>query len=148
LIQLCVSVVLLTVSIYGLIQSVVFFPFYPNGIPGPGVFPAIISSMLLVSSIGLIVASFRKGINLEQIFNNPKLLKRTAVLAISMFLYYIILPLLGFKVTTLLYLSSIGRFLGAKGWISFVIVPIIITIALCFVFQGYLHVKLPTSILF
>ena len=112
---------------------------------GPGYYPRIILGVTAAFAAGLVVTdllhpkSARAGERLNY------------VLVIEMFalfgLYVGVLPYLGFRISTFLYVGATNALLdvpkSAKGWARAVLVALITTVIVYYVFERYLTVLMP-----
>lgn len=68
---------------------------------------------------------------------------RSAVCAILLFIWYLVLPKIGFIISTILITMILSYMLGNRKKILLIAFPVIFTFAIYFVFSQLLHVALP-----
>ncbi len=73
--------------------------------------------------------------------------KIVAIFTLLVFIYYLLLPLLGFIITNMVMLSLFFLFLKLKPWWKVVVLSSAATILLYVVFQLLLKVRLPMGVL-
>ena len=140
LVILAVSAVLLALTL-GLRES----PFVPVG---PGFYPRIVLGVTALFALALLasdIAARRRGVMPPPVGIANK--GRIAALFAAFVLYLVMLPLVGFRVSTLVFVALAQAVLapprGARQWITLAIVAILATAATWFVFERYLLVLLP-----
>jgi hypothetical protein len=112
--------------------------------PGPGLFPLFCGLILCVQSISLHVF---KQINQEQgnLFNDVAIIKKFILLAISFVLWIVLMPLLGWLPLTFLVTFSISKIMQMEDWAKPLILSIINTVLLYFLFGYFLAIDLPNG---
>ncbi len=110
----------------------------------PYLFPVLIALLLIVASIGLFLQGRGRTKTNDSLERDG--LKRIAFFTGLVFLYYIVLPFLGFIITNILVLSLIFIYLKLRSWWRVALLSIGITLILYLVFQTLLHVRLPIGV--
>jgi hypothetical protein len=114
---------------------------------GPGFYPRIVLGVTALLAIGLLVsdvAMHRRRVAPPQASRNYR---GVALLFATFGLYVALLPLLGFRAATLLFLVAAQAVLetpkSARRWLVLLAVAIVATAVTYFVFERYLSVLLP-----
>ena len=112
---------------------------------GPGFYPRIVLGLTALLSLWLLIADFYSQ---KQVKEKEELNYRLVALMFAAFgLYCALMPLLGFRVSTLLYVAACGTLLeppvGWKGWARVLSVALLTSFLSHLVFERYLSVLLP-----
>lgn len=150
----------LIIGILFLILSIIIF-FQSGSLPessyeplGPSGFPQIIVMAMGILSIFLIIKNikiidFNKvTFDLKRIYKEYKLILITLV---SFFLYIVLMRLIGFRISTFLFVFTTQILLGPrenKKYFLIGIIAIVISLGSYYFFQNYLGVIFPTGIFF
>ena len=131
-----------------LLAGAMRFPFFLDGIPGPGFLPLLIAFGVCGSGIVIITGSMRGAILTE----NPRWAaaagwRRVAYMLGAMTVAFLLLDLLGFLIVTTLFMAAMIYALGERSWRMLATVPVLSAIALYAVFAVWLRVPLPKGIL-
>lgn len=115
---------------------------------GPNFFPQALSVMMFLASALLIVQAFR-GHALKDLESTDKrgLINAAVTLVISVG-YIFIMKVLGFYVSTALFLYVVMMFLGQKNQRVRLVTSILVASAVYGIFHYFLKIPLPESILF
>jgi hypothetical protein len=113
---------------------------------GPGYYPRIVLAVTASFALALVAMDFvapsRLGRSAEKL-NYVLVLEMFAVFG----LYVGALPYLGFRVSTFVYVAATNALLDvprtAKGWARVLLIALITTVAVYYVFERYLTVLLP-----
>jgi putative tricarboxylic transport membrane protein len=138
------SLVLLAAT-YGLPGATLLVPV------GPAFYPRIILAITAILSVALIVADLVRRRRPVSRRSTPGAAAPNHVLVLTSFvtfgLYIAVLPWLGFRISTLLFVIALQAILdpphGWKRWLTVVVVALATTIVAYFVFERYLLVLLP-----
>lgn len=112
--------------------------------PGPGLWPLIVSGLLVASGAGLLVTVRRAGGT--EAFTRGAV--AVAAAAVGLFVYAVLFEHIGFEIPTVLLLAAWMRFLGRESWTTSALVPIAATSAAYAMFILGLGVPLPHLIAF
>jgi len=127
-----------------------------NPLVGPGVFPTILSTIVLICSVLWLIDSllaylrYRKNVGSQEahvsqggLFHLSKEGRRLVIIIILTILYILVLmPLVGFVISTFLFLFvSVMLFYGK--WPAALIVSVSMSLALYVLFQFVLHLPMP-----
>jgi|SRR5690625_3515068 len=142
------SIIFISVGIVFLINSLVF-PKEISNAPGPGFYPSIISLILIVLGVIIFIQSLvlKREQKVEISFKSKPVVFVYKVILITFF-YVVLLPFIGFYVTTFLFLALMMYIMGFKNRKFLVIIPIGITLFLVFIFQTLFHIPLPSQSIF
>lgn len=127
-----------------------------NPMVGPGVFPSILSSIILICSILWCIDSvvaylkYRKSTDAREVPDSNKRLfhltkegRRLAIITILTVLYIMVLmPLVGFVISTFIFLFVTVMLFYGK-WPAALIVSILLSLVMYVLFQFVLHLPMP-----
>lgn len=142
--NLVLSFIAIAVSIYVIITSL-SFPAGTNGVPGPGVFPIIVSVLMLLSAIAIIISSLKMQ-------DTPiKWLDPASypvyITMVAMVIYFIIMSQIGFVVTSTAFLTVMIQFYTkGKLWKNFII-SFAVILLIYLIFGQLLNVPLDFGLL-
>ncbi|MFC0272082.1 tripartite tricarboxylate transporter TctB family protein [Metabacillus herbersteinensis] len=122
-----------------------YFDYYSNIGPGPGLFPIWLSGLLIILSLLFIVSAFRTDkIYFSDVF--PKGKQRTKIIRIlgSILLFILISPYAGFTIAGILILFIL--FFGEMKWYTAIGTSVVTTLVIFLVFKSFLGVPLPVNI--
>ena len=136
------AVLAASLFLFGLTLGLKDSPLVPIG---PGFYPRIVLGLTALLSLWLLIADFytpKQAIEKEEL--NYKLV---ALMFAAFGLYCALMPLLGFRVSTVLYVAACGALLeppvGWKGWARVLAVALLTSFLTHLVFERYLSVLLP-----
>jgi len=113
---------------------------------GPNFFPQALALMLFVASLSLVIRGF-KGLalkNLEEI-DKPGFIRAASTLVISI-AYLFLMQVLGFYLSTILFLIVTIRFLGQKNNLLNLVVSVLVASIVYGIFHYFLKIPLPELI--
>jgi putative tricarboxylic transport membrane protein len=142
------SVVWLLVGL-GFIAGGVKMGIGPLNAPGPGFFPTVIGGIFSLLSLALfITASSKKNPIPEQgsFWKEKKSWKKVSLALVSLVFYLIFLNYLGYILTTFLFLLSLLKFVGKRGWVSSILTAIVVSLGSYAIFKIGLGVSLPKGL--
>ena len=137
-----VSIIIILIGIFTLIE-VKSFPQGQNNVVGPGFFPGIIATILIILGIILFIQSIRikkdedKKVNL---FNKENKLAYI-IMGITL-IYLVAMNYIGFLISSIIYLTTLIILYGENNKIKSLIASTIISSAIYFVFSMLLNVPL------
>lgn len=121
------------------------FDIYSNIGPGPGLFPMILSGLLIVLSILYIISSFKKNIvMISDVLPKGKSLWQVLRILVAVTLFIVISPFVGFTIASFIVLCIL--FIGEMRWYSAIGISIITTVAVFIAFKTLLGVPLPVNV--
>lgn len=111
---------------------------------GPAYYPRILLAVTALLSAWLVAADFWRR---RRPGPAPPVQYRLVILAFAIFAAYVwLLPVLGYRVSTLLFVAGMQVGLEpprGRGWIRVLVVALATTLVTYYVFEEYLHVLLP-----
>jgi putative tricarboxylic transport membrane protein len=142
------GLVLLAISLVLLVKSFQL-PSLPIVPVGPGFYPSIVLSFMAAASALLVLQDLMKRASVVAGADDaPRRNYRVVVIAFAIVgLYVLLLPLLGFRVATMLFVGSLQAALGRprtpRQWTVLAAIALGTTMVSYFVFERYLLVLLP-----
>jgi hypothetical protein len=113
---------------------------------GPNFFPQALSGLLFIASLGLVVQAVRgRALKSLEAFNKPGLINVAATLAIAVS-YLFLMKILGFYLSTVLFLYASMTFLKQKGQRVRILSSIIVATVVFSIFKFFLKIPLPQGI--
>lgn len=135
------GIVLCALSVLGIIFSIIcHYGFKVEWKLSPYLFPLFISIMLCMLSISLILSSFS---GLKEAKREKGDRKTFLLFLLECAIYLIVLKYLGFLISTMLLLSAIVHLLGEKSWWKIILISVVTSLIIYFLFGVYLSVMLP-----
>ena len=124
-------------------------PYSLEGVPGPGFLPLWLSLALMVTGGILTIKGIWPGPlpKTEVIWPERIGWRRNGILLCALALSFLLLDLLGFLVTTALFVAAVAFGLGTRSWRILTSVPLLTAIVLYGVFAVWLRVPLPRGLL-
>ena len=154
--NIILSFIMLALSVYVFYVSRQF-PEVLDMVPGPGIWPRVLSVCLFGVSLFLLVTTILSGKKAESNQSNGQkgehtfLAKRTLRVYIMMgiaLVYLVLMMLAGFIISTALFIIAIMLFMGEKKiWLALAI-GTGSSLGLYFLFYGIFHILLPAGLLF
>lgn len=124
------------------------FPKSSNGVPGPGMFPIIIALIIMISSIAVLINSLKiKENNDKEIKFLSADSKRAYITMAILVVYLIVMPLVGFCVSTFCLMFAMIKWFSKKNIIHCALISLIITVVIFFIFNKLLNVPLHFGLL-
>ena len=135
------GIVLCALSVLGIIFSIIcHYGFKVEWKLSPYLFPLFISIMLCILSISLILSSFS---GLKEAKREKGDRKTFLLFLLECAIYLIVLKYLGFLISTMLLLCAIVHLLGEKSWWKIILISVVTSLIIYFLFGVYLGVMLP-----
>ena len=135
------GIVLCALSVLGIIFSIIcHYGFKVEWKLSPYLFPLFISIMLCMLSISLILSSFS---GLKEAKREKGDRKTFLLFLLECAIYLIVLKYLGFLISTMLLLCAIVHLLGEKSWWKIILISVVTSLIIYFLFGVYLGVMLP-----
>ena len=138
-----------------MVVSIIFFvsawkmPDSPRGI-GPGDYPMFVCVLLFILGLvqALRVLVTEKGIpGIDWQGVNKRFLLRAFIMFAATFLYYFLMRIIGFPITTMVYLFGSMMFFGYKNKIKAAIISVVFTLFVYLLFVRVFQVLLPSGFL-
>jgi len=117
--------------------------------PGPGFFPflgGLILGLLSFSHFLIVTTKRRKEVGKGEPVTPGKRWKNLILPLVVLFAYPSLLPVIGFVLTTFLFIAVLLRFVEPIRWSMVLKVAIGVTIVSYFVFQYWLKMQFPTGV--
>jgi len=111
--------------------------------PGEGLVPVIIGGLLVLFSL-IIILRNRSGVTEKM---DRETTARVVKITVTTVVYVLLLPWLGFKISTLAATITASRILGNNSWKSCFIFGLLTTVFAAILFQLWLKLPLPEPIL-
>jgi putative tricarboxylic transport membrane protein len=118
-------------------------------VPGPGFLPLWLSFGLLVTGLILTIKAVRPALASVEPIDWPKPAgwRQIAVMLGALAIALLVLELLGFLFTAMLFMAAMVYSLGLRTWPMLTAVPVLGAVVLHFVFAVWLGVPLPQGVL-
>jgi len=132
-----------------LLMGTIKLPYFLEGVPGPGFLPLWLSFGLIATGGMLTLKGVWPGSlpKAEVIWPGRIGRRRNGVLLSALAIAFLLLDLLGFLVTSALFVGAVAFGLGTRSWRILASVPPLTAILLYGVFAVWLRVPLPRGIL-
>jgi hypothetical protein len=140
------GLILLAISLVLLVQSFQL-PSLPIVPVGPGFYPAIVLSFMAAASALLVVQDLLKPRDNAEVGGAPRNYRLVVIAFAVVGAYVALLPLLGFRLATVLFVAALQAALGrprtARDWAVLAAIALGTAAVSYFVFERYLLVLLP-----
>ena len=125
------------------------FPYFVEGVPGPGFLPLWTSFGIVGTGLVLTVKGFRPRLASQEGITWPDAAgwRRVALMFGALAVSLLLLELLGFMVTTTLFMAVVIFGLGIRSWRILASVPLLSAVGLYVIFAVWLRVPLPKGLL-
>jgi putative tricarboxylic transport membrane protein len=119
------------------------YPPSNHGVPGPGMFPIIIASLIILASITLFLTTLKMTGDQDTKIDllSPKVLN-VYITMVGLIVYIILLPNVGFISTTSIMLILFIKWFSKRSWLKCIIISIVFTLAIYFLFGSVLNVPM------
>lgn len=119
------------------------YPPSNHGVPGPGMFPIIIASLIILSSLSLFITTLRMGKEADTSVDlKSKNVMNVYVTMVGLVLYFILLPLVGFVTTSIVMLVLYIKWFSKRPWWKTILISVIFVLAIFFLFGSVLNVPM------
>ena len=133
--------ILFVISIVGIVFSIIsHYDFNVEWKLSPYLFPLFISIMLCILSISLLLGGFS---SIKEEKKSKGDIKTFSLFLIECTIYLLILRYLGFLISTMLLLGAVVHLLGERKWWKIVLISVVTSLIIYFLFGVYLGVMLP-----
>ncbi len=124
------------------------FPYFVEGVPGPGFLPLWISFGIIGTGLVLAVKGIRPRLAAPEGITWPEAAgwRRVGLMFGGLAASLLLLELLGFMVTTTLFMAAVVFGLGVRSWRILASVPLLSAVGLYVIFAVWLRVPLPKGI--
>lgn len=134
-------------GIFVLIEALLL-PKGTNGVPGPGLFPGVVSAILILSSITLFVRSLRmkpeENVEIHPFSDDSK---RVYLVMAILVVYLAVMPYVGFCVTTFVLMFALVKWFSARKVVPCLLIAAVVTAAIYLIFSKVLNVPLDFGLL-
>jgi putative tricarboxylic transport membrane protein len=142
-----VSGVFTALAVFIIVLSLTYPP-SNHGVPGPGMFPIIIASLIILSSLSLFLTTFRMSKEADTSVDlKSKNVLNVYITMVGLMLYFILLPLVGFVVTSTVMLILYIKWFSKRPWWKTILISVIFVLAIFFLFGSVLNVPMRFGIL-
>lgn len=140
--------VVLALGIWILVEAVKF-PYFLEGVPGPGFLPLWVSFGIIGTGLVLTAQGIRRRLVPQEEIMWPDAAgwRRVGLMLGALAVSLLVLEKLGFMVTTTLFMAVVVFCLGVRSWRMLASVPLLSAIGLYGIFAVWLRVPLPKGIL-
>lgn len=138
-----VLLVLLSLGVYLASES---FPTGPTNAPGAGFFPRLIAGGIALLAVVQFVASLRNDERTAHVVTWAGI-SRVAIPVTLSAVFVLTMPLFGFLVGSVVFLTALMRYSGARSYLTIVPASIAVSLVLYYIFVEFLHVPLPESVI-
>ncbi|MBI2224775.1 MAG: tripartite tricarboxylate transporter TctB family protein [Betaproteobacteria bacterium] len=140
--------VCVAIGVLMLLESIKF-PYFVEGVPGPGFLPLWISLGIIGAGLVLAVKGIRPRLVLQEGITWPEAAgwRRVGLMLGALAVSLLLLEILGFMVTTTLFMAVVVFGLGVRSWRMLAAVPLLSAVGLYAIFAVWLRVPLPKGIL-
>jgi putative tricarboxylic transport membrane protein len=134
----------------------IFFALYARAVeigdwhePGPGFLPFWAGNILSVMALALLVGSYGRKASPARpsFFPQTNSWKRVLATFLALIAYNLLLPYLGFTVTTFLFLTVLVKFIFPQTWMRTLLVSILGSVVARLLFINFLETQLPKGFL-
>jgi putative tricarboxylic transport membrane protein len=124
------------------------FPPSNHGVPGPGMFPIIIAVLIIIASLTLFITTLRMPKEQDTSIDlKSKNVLNVYITMAGLIIYFALMPLLGFIVTTSVMLTLYIRWFGKRTWWKCIVISVLFTVAIYLLFGSVLNVPMHFGIL-
>ena len=140
--------VCVAIGVLMLLESIKF-PYFVEGVPGPGFLPLWTSLGIIGAGLVLAVKGIRPRLVTQEGITWPETAgwRRVGLMLGALAVSLLLLELLGFLVTTTLFMAVVVFSLGVRSWRILASVPLVSAVGLYVIFAVWLRVPLPKGIL-
>ena len=140
------SIIFAVFSVAVIVYTYNTFPAGRQGVPGPGVFPIIVASVMLLCSIIIFLTYIRSKDDKPFGLISESTIRAYITIGL-MVVYLVAAPIVGFLAVTFLFLVGTIKWFSKRGWIYVVSVSLGINVFVYVSFSIVLNVPLPTGFL-
>jgi putative tricarboxylic transport membrane protein len=119
-----------------------------NGVPGPALFPTIVSAIMILCSVALFLRTLKmdpKDAVAIQAFSNDS--KRVYLVMAILIVYLMVMPYIGFCTTTVVLMFALIKWFSAKKALPCFLISAAVTAAVYLIFNKVLNVPLNFGLL-
>ncbi|WP_320130236.1 tripartite tricarboxylate transporter TctB family protein [uncultured Sphaerochaeta sp.] len=126
-----------------IIAIAIGYPPSNHGVPGPGMFPIIISFLIILASISLIISTIRMPKEQDTAIDlrSSKILNVYITMG-GLIVYILLLPNVGFISTTSIMLILFIKWFSKRSWWKCIVISVCFTLAIYVLFGSVLNVPM------
>lgn len=119
------------------------YPPSNHGVPGPGMFPIIIASLIIASAIALVVVTLKLGKDQDtEVDLKSRNIITVYITMTGLIIYLVLLPMVGFVSTTFVMLLLYVKWYSKRAWWKCIVISLLFTLAIFFLFGTVLNVPM------
>lgn len=119
------------------------YPPSNHGVPGPGIFPIIIASIIILSAIALVFFTIKsKAMADTEVDLKSKNIINVYIAMTGLIIYLLLLPMVGFVSTTFVMLMLYIKWFSKRSWWKCIVISLVFTLAIFFLFGTVLNVPI------
>lgn len=119
------------------------YPPSNHGVPGPGMFPIIIASLIILSAIALMMVTLKMGKEDDaEVDLKSKNIINVYITMTGLIIYLVLLPMLGFVSTTFVMLLLYIKWYSKRAWWKCIVISLVFTLAIFLLFGTVLNVPM------
>lgn len=107
--------------------------------PGEGLIPLVLG--LLLTGTAIVILFQRNDFSYEKMDRDT--LKRVLELSMALIVYILLMPLIGFKISTFIVIFYSSRILGNRKWLNNLVFSLVVVAVAVFLFENWLQLPLP-----
>ena len=124
------------------------YPPSNHGVPGPGMFPIIIASLIIVSAVTLVIQTLRMPKENDSAVDlSSKNVLNVYVSMAGLIVYAVLLPMLGFLSTTTVMLVLFIKWFSKRPWWKSILISVLFTLVIFLLFGSVLNVPMRFGLL-
>jgi putative tricarboxylic transport membrane protein len=120
-----------------------------DGVPGPGFLSLLAGIALILLSLSVLISALfpkEKAVS-SSISPDPGSLKRLLFALVAMFAYGLVMNILGYLLTTFIFMLFMSRLIEPKGWRTALIMALVTSVLTYIIFVVLMEVQLPRGLL-
>ncbi len=124
------------------------YPPSNHGVPGPGMFPILIASLILISALVLVIQTLRMPKTGDTAIDlKSKNVLNVYITMTGLIVYIVLMPMIGFIVATSIMLVLYIKWFGKRPWWECILISVVFTIAIFLLFGSVLNVPMRFGLL-
>lgn len=124
------------------------YPPSNHGVPGPGMFPIIIACLILLSALILVIQTLRMPKERDTSIDlKSKNVLNVYITMAGLVVYVVLLPLVGFIVTTSIMLLLYIKWFSKRSWWKCILISVLFTVGIFMLFGSVLNVPMRFGLL-
>jgi len=124
------------------------YPPSNHGVPGPGMFPILIASLILISALVLVIQTLRMPKTGDTAIDlKSKNVLNVYITMAGLIVYIVLMPMIGFIVATSIMLVLYIKWFSKRPWWKCILISVVFTIAIFLLFGSVLNVPMRFGLL-